>query len=37
MHRYEEDDLDAFSWLIGAAIIAASLFIALVALLHVVL
>lgn len=37
MYRHEEDDIDALGWLIGVAIIAASLFIAIVALLHVVL
>lgn len=37
MYRHEEDGIDALGWLIGVAIIAASLFITIVALLHVVL
>lgn len=37
MNRYQEDDIDALGWLIGAATIAASLFIAIVFLLQVLL
>lgn len=37
MTRYQEDDIDALGWLIGVATIAASLFIAIVALLQVML
>lgn len=37
MNRYQEDDIDALGWLIGASIVACSLFIAIVALLQVML